>query len=82
MARNLCYSKDLEIMRIDIADAIRGIAKKNNISVSDLAKLSGMQYPNIYRIISRRTSPTLKTLIRIADAFGIKLSQLIKISEK
>lgn len=57
---------------------IEKIAEKKNLSTYDLAELSGIRQPNISRIFSLRYSPTLKILLKIANAIGAEISIQMK----
>lgn len=52
---------------------IRQIRKTQNISSWRLASISGVSHSQILRIENGYESPTLKTLLRIADALGVDI---------
>ena len=56
-----------------IVQDLEKIAVKKNLSTYDLAELSGIRQPNISRIFSLRYSPTLKILLKIANAVGSEI---------
>ena len=53
--------------------------KQADISVSQLAKSSGLSLKTTYNLVDRteRCNPTLKTVTAIAAALGCKVSQLV-----
>ncbi len=52
--------------------------KKQALSQEQLAKNAEITYTTLIKIESgRNTNPTLKTIVRIADALGVSLDELI-----
>jgi DNA-binding phage protein len=47
---------------------------KQNLSISKLARMSGVARPSIHRVISGETSPTLSWCHRVATALGLELT--------
>ncbi len=52
---------------------IRLYRRKKNLSLTDLSRLTGIAASNLSSIELNKTSPTLNTLIKIADAFDMKV---------
>ncbi len=60
--------------RQNIGSLIREVRMKRGISSKDVAMLVGIAAPNYSHIESGRTSPTYRTLMRIADVLDIHLN--------
>jgi|UniRef100_A0A7C4AQJ3 transcriptional regulator with XRE-family HTH domain len=56
---------------------IRLYRKKKRLSLTDLSRLTGIAASNLSSIELNKTSPTLNTLIKIADAFEMKAGALL-----
>lgn len=57
----------------EIAKTIFDRQRKLGISQTDLANLSGIKQPQISRIMSAATVPTLTTIERLAQALGCRV---------
>lgn len=66
----------------DVVMLIAGRIKKARldmqISQQQLADIVGMERPNISRLESGAHSPTIQTLVRVADALELKVSDLVR----
>lgn len=60
-----------------VALNIKRIRKEKNISQIDLAYECGFERQNMQRIEAGKTSPTLKTLLKIADALEVDIRDLL-----
>ncbi len=47
------------------------------ISQSHLARTMGMKQPNLHRLITGKTNPTLATLDKLARALGVRVGELL-----
>lgn len=61
-----------------IGQNIRKYRLKKGFSQLDLAASSGFEESSIGRLENGKTNPTIKTLLKIARALDIKLSELVK----
>lgn len=62
-----------------LASNIKRYRKKLNISQDKLSKLSNVTYNTIIKIESgKNKNPTMKTLIKIAEALEVSLDGLVK----
>ncbi|MEU8756194.1 helix-turn-helix transcriptional regulator [Streptomyces chartreusis] len=61
-----------------IGDRIRAARLDANLTQERLAELSGMDRQTINRIEQGHASPLLDNLIRIADALGTPLADLVR----
>ncbi len=57
---------------IDVGSKIRAYRKSRNLSLIELSRRTGIAASNLSSIELSKSSPTLSTIIRIADAFGMK----------
>lgn len=60
-----------------VCNNIKLFRKKKGLKQIDLASAIGIDDANLRRIESGRTSPTLKTLIRVAAALEIEVEDLL-----
>jgi len=61
-----------------LANRIKELRKKSGWSQQKLAEKAGISYNTITKIEQgAATMPTIQTMIKIADAFGISLDQLV-----
>ena len=66
-----------------LASNIKRYRKKLNISQDKLSKLSDVTYNTIIKIESgKNKNPTMKTLVKITDALGVSVDELIKEKNK
>jgi transcriptional regulator with XRE-family HTH domain len=66
------------IRRRAIGDRIRAARIHTNLTQEKLAELAGMDRQSINRIEQGHQSPIVDNLIRIADAIGVPLSDLVR----
>ena len=57
------------------------LRKEKNIKQIDLASLLNIEDSALRRIESGRTNPTIKTLLRIADALELAIEDLVRDTE-
>ncbi|WP_406365329.1 helix-turn-helix domain-containing protein [Streptomyces sp. NBC_00645] len=60
-----------------IGERIRATRLRERLTQETVALDSGIDRPSIVRIEQGQQSPTLDTLIRIADAIGVPLADLV-----
>jgi len=61
-----------------LAKRIKELRKKSSWSQQKLAEKAGVSYNTITKIEQgAATMPTIQTMIKIADAFGISLDELV-----
>ena len=57
-----------------LIDALKSVRLRRKLSLSDVARLSGISKPNLSRLENNvRSAPTLETLQRYASALGKKV---------
>lgn len=65
-------------IRPRIGDTIRQFREKQNLSLTQLSKLSGIQVATLSRIENDKMAGTLEAHARIAQTLGIELYELYK----
>lgn len=61
---------------IAIGLKIKSLRQKRNFTQLDLAAKCGIEQTNLARIELGKTSPTIKTLFKLADALEIDIKEL------
>jgi transcriptional regulator with XRE-family HTH domain len=61
-----------------VADQIRRVREHHNLTQHDVCGRSGIDIATYSRIEQGHSSPLLDTLIRIADAIGVPLADLVR----
>jgi transcriptional regulator with XRE-family HTH domain len=64
-----------------VARATRSLRAERRWSLEALASRAGISKGMLVQIEQARTNPSLTTLCRLADAFGVTLAQLVELSE-
>ncbi|MET9098282.1 helix-turn-helix domain-containing protein [Streptomyces antibioticus] len=64
-----------------LGDAIRASREHANLTQDEVALRAGMDRSGLVRIELGQRSPTTDTLIRIAAAIGITVSELVRIKK-
>lgn len=68
----------MKIQGIDVGNRIRTQRKRRKLSLNQLADMTGIAASNLSSIELNKSSPTLGTLAKIADAFGMKISAFVE----
>lgn len=61
---------------------IRTLRKKKNMTIQQLAELSGLTYPTVISIETSKTFPSLTSLDQIAEALGLSTTSLLLLCQK
>ena len=61
-----------------IAENLKELRRLRKLTQDALSERSGIAVPNISRIESQTTFPSLETVRRLAEAFGVTPDQLLK----
>jgi transcriptional regulator with XRE-family HTH domain len=56
--------------------------EKRGLTVRKLGELSGVHYVSIVKMEGGRLDPQLSTLLKLCDALGITLTQLVGVANK
>ncbi len=62
---------------IDVGACVRAYRKRAGLSLKELSARTGIAASNLSAIELNKSSPTLNTLMRIADAFGLKVGAFL-----
>ena len=57
---------------MDVIETIRHIMFEREMSSAELARLSGISAQTIRRMLNGKSSPSIRTLNKLADALGYK----------
>jgi transcriptional regulator with XRE-family HTH domain len=61
---------------------IKLIRKRLDLTLKELAKVSGLTYPTVETVEANKAAPSLKTLDALAGALQVSTSQLLSMAEK
>ncbi|MHA5050031.1 helix-turn-helix domain-containing protein [Streptomyces sp. SD15] len=64
--------------RREVGEQIRRVREQHNLTQPDACGRSGIDVATYSRIEQGHSSPKLDTLIRIADAIGVPLADLVR----
>lgn len=78
MPRSAPPDDDILTRRRRIALQIRAAREHRNMTQERVANLMGMDRPSYTLLEQGRVSPRLDTLLRISDALGMPLSELVR----
>ena len=65
--------------RRQVGDQIRRVREHHNLTQLEVCSRSGIDVASYSRIEQGHSSPLLDTLIRIADAIGVDLADLVRV---
>lgn len=68
---------------MDVVNTINQILFERNMSAAELARLSGLSNKTVRNMLNKKSSPSLKTLEKIANAlnYNLKVSFEMEIDE-
>lgn len=64
-----------------LAVNVRRLRESRGLSLAQLAARTGMTKTTLFRIESQQTNPTLETLLTLAEAFSVSVSDLIALPD-
>ncbi len=64
-------------LQLQVGRKIRAYRKQKEISLTALSEMTGIAASNLSSIELGKTSPTLNTLVKISNAFGVNASEFI-----
>jgi len=76
------WEKRVDTVAKSVAQELEATRLKLGLSLNQVGEKTGLAHQTIMYIESGKRKPTLDSLIRITDAYGIELSKLIKNAEK
>lgn len=62
-----------ELASLDIGSKIRNLRTKREMTLQDLATLTGLSKPNLSQIENNLVSPPIATLLKISSALGVAI---------
>lgn len=78
MPRPTAPDERVLVRRRQVGEQIRRVREHHNLSQHDVCGRSGIDVATYSRIEQGHSSPKLDTLIRIADAIGVPLADLVR----
>ena len=66
------------VRRRQVGAQIRRVREQHDLTQQDVCERSGIDIATYSRIEQGHASPLLDTLIRIADAIGVELAELVR----
>lgn len=67
-------------LQMQVGRKIRAYRKQKEISLTALSEMTGIAASNLSSIELGKTSPTLSTLVKISNAFGVNASEFISVA--
>src|SRR5690242_12772679 len=69
---------DIDAVAASIAGQVRGLRQVRGWSLDELASRSGVSKGMVVQIEGARTNPSIGTLCRLAEAFGVSIGRLVE----
>lgn len=67
-----------EVLLVGFGEHLKKVMDKKGVSNAELAKRTLLDLPHIRRLIVGGTNPTLKTIIKLAEALDMNLDEFFK----
>ena len=67
-----------ELASLDIGNQVRALRSKRDLTLQDLANLSGLSKPNLSQIENNLVTPPIATLLKIASALGVSIGHFFQ----
>ncbi|TKB10033.1 helix-turn-helix domain-containing protein [Desulforhopalus sp. IMCC35007] len=67
-----------ELASLDIGTKIRNLRNKREMTLQDLATLTGLSKPNLSQIENNLVSPPIATLLKISTALGVAIGHFFQ----
>lgn len=61
------------LVSLDIGSQVRQLRNKRNLTLQDLANLTGLSKPNLSQIENNLVTPPIATLLKISSALGVAI---------
>jgi transcriptional regulator with XRE-family HTH domain len=65
-----------------LAANVRRLRESHGLSLAQVADRTGLTKATLFRIEARQTNPTLETLLALADAFSVSITDLLVLPER
>lgn len=72
----------LKELQLTMHTQLREWREKRGLSLRQLAAKSGIHHMSLFRLESGRLDPQLSTLLKLCDALGITLNQLVGVASR
>lgn len=70
------------LARLDLGNQVRRLRNRRNLTLQDLADLSGLSKPNLSQIENNFVTPPIATLLKIATALGVPIGYFFQQSHQ
>ncbi len=67
-----------ELASLDIGSQVRTLRNRRDLTLQDLADLSGLSKPNLSQIENNLVTPPIATLLKIAAALGVSIGHFFQ----
>lgn len=67
-----------ELASLDIGSQVRALRNRRDLTLQDLANLSGLSKPNLSQIENNLVTPPIATLLKIAAALGVSIGYFFR----
>jgi transcriptional regulator with XRE-family HTH domain len=71
-----------ELASLDIGSQIRKLRNKRELTLQDLADLSGLSKPNLSQIENNLVTPPIATLLKISTALGVSIGHFFQATDQ
>lgn len=71
-----------ELASLDIGTQIRKLRNRRNMTLQDLANLTGLSKPNLSQIENNLVTPPIATLLKISTALGVSIGYFFPDSQQ
>ncbi len=71
-----------ELATLDIGSQVRKLRNKRELTLQDLAELSGLSKPNLSQIENNLVTPPIATLLKIATALGVPIGHFFQAADQ
>lgn len=70
------------LARLDLGNQVRRLRNRRNLTLQDLAGLTGLSKPNLSQIENNFVTPPIATLLKIATALGVPIGYFFQDSHQ
>ncbi len=71
-----------KVASLDIGSQVRALRNQRDLTLQDLAELTGLSKPNLSQIENNLVTPPIATLLKIATALGVAIGYFFRESSK
>lgn len=77
-----CWLMKEALARLDLGNQVRRLRNRRNLTLQDLAGLTGLSKPNLSQIENNFVTPPIATLLKIATALGVPIGYFFQDSHQ